>query len=150
MILLLESNSFIFLVHREIKKFLENLRDRVAFVRNKRRQVLNAQDIDSCRVIIDVMHHLIEMLSLIEETLGEIHSENPNTARRSFGRGTVRPTFANYSDTYEFIQLQIETILRSISLNWQMPQQRLSDIQLELLRLRYMVRRKFVFVYKQQ
>ncbi|XP_032455825.1 NFX1-type zinc finger-containing protein 1-like isoform X2 [Nasonia vitripennis] len=124
-------------VHPAIQKFLYNLRDRLTFVRNRRRQILSAQDVDTCRVIVDIINHMIEILSTIEETLHQMSLEK---WKKNFISGySPVPTFRDYKITYKFIEIQILIILESISsCTWHLPKQRLEDIELELLRLHYM------------
>lgn len=110
----------------------------MTFVRKQRRQILSAQDIDTCRVVADIMYQMIKILNTIEETLHQMYLDKLEKHPDYVSRHSH--TFADYKRTYTFIELQISMILKAIpSFTWQVPKQRLEDIELELLRLHYMV-----------
>lgn len=85
-------------------------------VKNQRLQFLSAQEIEVFGIVVRVLRDLLNTLAPIEN--------------RKVG-------------SYKFVRDQVNLLAESFPRTWQISNQELNDIQLELRRLRFLVRESF-------
>lgn len=96
-----------------IRNLLRNLYDRGSIISNQRRQNLSAQELDVFRIVLEFLHQLFNALVLTEKCTVE---------------------------SYKFVEDQVKLLIESFPENWQISNQEINDIQLEMRRLRFLVR----------
>ncbi|XP_017480047.1 PREDICTED: NFX1-type zinc finger-containing protein 1-like isoform X1 [Rhagoletis zephyria] len=96
----------------ELKKYVADLRVRGLPIRNHRKQILSAQEIEAFRILLDIMSRILKILSLVKS--------------RSV-------TF------YRYVKEQVVMLVEALPTRWQISPQKIADIQLEIRRLNYMV-----------
>lgn len=92
--------------------------DQGSTVRNRQRQNLSAQEIEVFGIILDLLCRLFDTLALINN--------------RTVG-------------SYELVKRQVTLLVESFPKMWQISDQELEDIQMELQRLRYMVYNEYIY-----
>ncbi|OXU25033.1 hypothetical protein TSAR_011075 [Trichomalopsis sarcophagae] len=133
--------SPILAVHPELNEVLKDLDQRTKVVsRYKRYQHLNAQEIDACRVVLDIIRNVIEILSSVQHIdIPKQLNQNDLRIRLKLSSLLTKKN-GKIIKSYEFVLPQLQVILYSIPRTFGIPKQRLNDIQQELLRLEYMIK----------
>ncbi|XP_031784747.1 NFX1-type zinc finger-containing protein 1 isoform X2 [Nasonia vitripennis] len=128
-------------VHPELNEVLKDLHQRTKVVsRYKRYQHLNAQEIDACRVVLDIIRNVFEILSSVQHIdIPKKLNQNDLRIRLKLSSLLTKKN-GKIIKSYEFVLPQLQVILYSIPRTFRIPKQRLNDIQQELLRLEYMIK----------
>ncbi|XP_017477675.1 PREDICTED: NFX1-type zinc finger-containing protein 1-like isoform X2 [Rhagoletis zephyria] len=96
----------------ELKEYVADLLDRGLPIKNQRPQTLSSQEIEAFRILLDIMSRMLKILSLVKS--------------RSV-------TF------YRSVKEHVVMLVEALPTRWQISPQKITDIQLELQRLNYMV-----------
>lgn len=100
----------------DLRDLLQDMHDRGSTVRKQRKQNMSAQEIEVFGLVLQLLHQLFDALVLIKKQ-------------------TVK--------SYRLVKYQVDLLVSSFPKTWQVSNQELNDIQLELRRLRYLVRTSF-------
>ncbi|XP_001601379.1 NFX1-type zinc finger-containing protein 1 isoform X2 [Nasonia vitripennis] len=95
-----------------LKEYLSDLWNRGIPVQNQKKQVLNGQEIETFRIVLDIISRIFKILS---------HVKNRNAS------------------VYQYVKQQVNMLVESLPKNWQITRQSIKDTESELLRLNYLV-----------
>lgn len=115
------------IAYPELKQFLQDLHARTTVVKKRnKKQILSAQEIDACRAVLETIHAMYNILSAF----------------------VIQYSRMKKSKFSKSVRLQVSIILKAMPSTWCFPKQRINDIQLELLRLEYIVSLYYLFSVK--
>ena len=119
-------SEFYFIEFGILRKGLQDLSNRGSlFTHQKRRQNLSTMELDAFKIILKMLKQIFDILLKVDS-----------------------------ANTFAFIRNQVSMLAQSIPSNWVITKQNITDIQLEISRLNYMVRDKlqkcFLINYEKQ